>query len=39
MEDKTIEFLGVKDKKDGSYLKVLLENNKIEYIKYFTFPN
>lgn len=37
-ESKVIEFLGVEGKSDGSYLKVLLENRKIEYIKYFAPP-
>ena len=35
---KIIEFLGVENRDDGSYLKVLTENKNIEYIKYFTPP-
>lgn len=38
-ESKIIEFLGIEDKTDGRYLKLLNDNRKIEYIKYFTFPN
>lgn len=36
-ESKVIEFLGVVDKSDGRYLKVLLESGEIEYIKYLHF--
>lgn len=38
-ESKVVEFLGEEGKSDGSYLRVLLQNGKVEYIKFFEFPN
>ena len=35
---KVIEFLGKETRDNGSYLKVLTEDKKVEYIKYFTAP-
>ena len=39
IESKIVEFLGTEGRNDGSYLKVLNDNGKIEYVKYFTSPN
>lgn len=38
-ESKVIEFLGTEVKDSSSYLKVLLENKNIEYIKYLSRSN
>ncbi len=38
-ENKVTEFLGTESKSDGAYLKVLLKNGSVEYIKYFGYPN
>lgn len=35
-DSKIVEFLGTEGRNDGSYLKVLNDNGKIEYVKYFT---
>lgn len=38
-ESKITEFLGIDNRTDGNYLKVLNSNGNVEYYKYFTSPN
>ena len=39
IDKKVVEFLGNERKNDDLYLKVLLEDKTIDYIKYFSSPN